>query len=221
MLYIQNTNSKHKIMSLIDTLHWRYATKRMNGNKVPQEKVDNILEAIRLAPTSFGLQPFKVIVVENPQLREKIFNEACQQPQIKESSHVLVFAANKKVSAEQIEEYMQLIASVRSIPVESLNDFKAMFGGIVAGTAEQNFVWTARQAYIAFGVGIVAAATEKVDATPMEGFNPEALDKILGLPEQNLGSTTILTLGYRDEANDYLAKALKVRKSKSTLFDLI
>jgi len=208
-------------MSLIDTLNWRYATKRMNGNKVPQEKVDNILEAIRLAPTSFGLQPFKVIVVENPQLREKIFNEACQQPQIKESSHVLVFAANKKVSAEQIEEYMQLIASVRSIPVESLNDFKAMFGGIVAGTAEQNFVWTARQAYIAFGVGIVAAATEKVDATPMEGFNPEALDKILGLPEQNLGSTTILTLGYRDEANDYLAKALKVRKSKSTLFDLI
>ena len=208
-------------MSLIDTLHWRYATKRMNGNKVPQEKVDNILEAIRLAPTSFGLQPFKVIVVENPQLREKIFNEACQQPQIKESSHVLVFAANKKVSAEQIEEYMQLIASVRSIPVESLNDFKAMFGGIVAGTAEQNFVWTARQAYIAFGVGIVAAATEKVDATPMEGFNPEALDKILGLPEQNLGSTTILALGYRDEANDYLAKALKVRKSKSTLFDLI
>ena len=208
-------------MSLIDTLHWRYATKRMNGNKVPQEKVDNILEAIRLAPTSFGLQPFKVIVVENPQLREKIFNEACQQPQIKESSHVLVFAANKKVSAEQVEEYMQLIASVRSIPVESLNDFKAMFGGIVAGTAEQNFVWTARQAYIAFGVGIVAAATEKVDATPMEGFNPEALDKILGLPEQNLGSTTILALGYRDEANDYLAKALKVRKSKSTLFDLI
>lgn len=208
-------------MSLIDTLHWRYATKRMNGNKVPQEKVDNILEAIRLAPTSFGLQPFKVIVVENPQLREKIFNEACQQPQIKESSHVLVFAANKKVSAEQIEEYMQLIASVRSIPVESLNDFKAMFGGIVAGTAEQNFVWAARQAYLAFGVGIVAAATEKVDATPMEGFNPEALDKILGLPEQNLGSTTILALGYRDEANDYLAKALKVRKSKSTLFDLI
>lgn len=208
-------------MSLIDTLHWRYATKRMNGNKVPQEKIDNILEAIRLAPTSFGLQPFKVIVVENPQIREKIFNEACQQPQIKESSHVLVFAANKKVSTEQVEEYMQLIASVRSVPVESLNDFKAMFGGIVAGTAEQNFVWTARQAYLAFGIGIAAAANEKVDATPMEGFNPEALDKILGLPEQNLGSTTILALGYRDEANDYLAKALKVRKSKSTLFDLI
>lgn len=206
-------------MNLIDKLNWRYATKRMNGTKVPQEKVDNILEAVRLAPTSFGLQPFKVFVIESPELREKIFNEACQQPQIKEASQILVFAANKKVTAEQIDEYMQLTATTRAIPVESLNDFKAMFGGIVAGSADQNFVWTARQAYIAFGVGIVAAAIEGVDATPMEGFSTEALDKILGLAEQNLGSTTILTLGYRDEANDYLVNAAKVRKSKSSLFD--
>jgi len=206
-------------MNLIEKLNWRYATKRMNGTKVPQEKVDNILEAVRLAPTSFGLQPFKVFVIESPELREKIFNEACQQPQIKEASQILVFAANKKVTAEQIDEYMQLTATTRAIPVESLNDFKAMFGGIVAGSADQNFVWTARQAYIAFGVGIVAAAIEGVDATPMEGFSTEALDKILGLAEQNLGSTTILTLGYRDEANDYLVNAAKVRKSKSSLFD--
>lgn len=206
-------------MNLIDKLNWRYATKRMNGTKVPQEKVDRILEAIRLAPTSFGLQPFKVIVIESPELREKIFNEACPQPQIKEGSHVLVFAANKKVSAEQIDDYMNRIASTRGIPVESLNDFKAMFAGIVAGNAEQNFAWSAHQAYLAFGVGVVAAANEEVDATPMEGFNPAALDKVLGLAEQNLGSTTILTLGYRDEANDYLVNAAKVRKSKSTLFD--
>lgn len=210
---------KKKIMNLIDKLNWRYATKRMNGTKVPQEKVDNILEAVRLAPTSFGLQPFKVFVIESSELREKIFNEACQQPQIKEASQILVFAANKKVTAEQIDEYMQLTATTRAIPVESLNDFKAMFGGIVAGSADQNFVWTARQAYIAFGVGIVAAAIEGVDATPMEGFSTEALDKILGLADQNLGSTTILTLGYRDEANDYLVNAAKVRKSKSSLFD--
>jgi nitroreductase / dihydropteridine reductase len=206
-------------MNLIDKLNWRYATKRMNGTKVPQEKVDRILESIRLAPTSFGLQPFKVIVIESPELREKIFNEACPQPQIKEGSHVLVFAANKKVSAEQVAEYMDLIAKTRSIPVESLNDFKAMFAGIVAGNAEQNFIWSAHQAYLAFGVGVVAAANEEVDATPMEGFNPAALDKVLGLTEQNLGSTIILTLGYRDEANDYLVNAAKVRKSKSTLFD--
>ena len=206
-------------MSLKDSLSWRYATKRMTGGKVPQEKVDKILEAIRLAPTSFGLQPFKVIVIEDEKLREEIFNTACQQPQIKEASHVLVFAANKKVTAEQVQEYMELIATTRGIPVESLDGFKAMFDGIVAGSAEQNFVWTARQAYLAFGVGIVAAALEQVDATPMEGLNPQAMDKILGLEEQNLGSTTILTLGYRDEANDSLVKAAKVRKSMDKLFD--
>lgn len=206
-------------MNLIEQLNWRYATKRMNGTKVPQEKVDNILEAVRLAPTSFGLQAFKVIVVEDPALRERIFNEACQQPQIKEASHVLVFAANKNVDATQVDDYMELIANTRKIPVAGLSGFRSAFDGIVAGTPEQNFVWTARQAYIAFGVGIVAAAAEHVDATPMEGFSTEALDKILGLGDQNLGSTTILTLGYRDETNDALAHAAMVRKATSTLFD--
>lgn len=206
-------------MTLIDKLNWRYATKRMNGTKVPQEKIDRILEAIRLSPTSFGLQPFKVIVVEDPALRERIYNEACQQPQIKEASHILVFAASKNVSAQQVDDYMQLIATTREIPVETLSGFRAAFDTIVDGTADQNFVWTARQAYIAFGVGIVAATNEDVDATPMEGFSTEALDKILGLTEQNLGSTTILTLGYRDEKTDTLVHAAKVRKSKSVLFD--
>ena len=208
-------------MTLIDKLNWRYATKRMNGTKVPQEKIDRILEAIRLSPTSFGLQPFKVIVVEDPALRERIYNEACQQPQIKEASHILVFAASKNVSAAQVNDYMELIATTRDIPVETLSGFRAAFDGIVAGSADQNFVWTARQAYIAFGVGIVAAMNEDVDATPMEGFSTDALDKILGLAEQNLGSTTILSLGYRDEKTDSLVHAAKVRKSKSALFEFI
>jgi len=208
-------------MTLIEKLNWRYATKRMNGTKVPQEKIDRILEAIRLSPTSFGLQPFKVIVVEDAALRERIYNEACQQPQIKEASHILIFAANKNVSAGLVDDYMQLIAATREIPVEGLSGFRAAFDGIVSGTAEQNFVWTARQAYIAFGVGIVAATNEDVDATPMEGFSTEALDKILGLAEQNLSATTILTLGYRDEKTDTLVNAAKVRKSKSALFEFI
>lgn len=206
-------------MTLIEKLNWRYATKRMNGTKVPKEKIDRILEAIRLSPTSMGLQPFKVIVVEDPALRERIFDEACHQPQIKEASHILVFAANKNVGAEQVDDYMNRIASTRGIAVETLEAFRAAFNDVVADTPEQNFVWTARQAYIAFGVGIVAATNEEVDATPMEGFNPEALDKILGLAEQNLGSTTILALGYRDDVNDRLAHAAKVRKSKSALFE--
>ncbi len=206
-------------MELIEKLNWRYATKRMNGTKVPQIKVDNILEAIRLTPTSYGLQPFKVIVIDNQELKEKIFNDACQQPQIKEASHILVFAANKKVTEKQVDEYMELIATARGISLNDLSGFRSMLNGVIAGTAEQNFVWTARQAYIAFGVGIAAAALEEVDATPMEGFSADVLNKILELEEQNLSAVTILTLGYRDEANDYLAKAPKVRKNKEKLFD--
>lgn len=205
-------------MSLIDKLNWRYATKRMNGTQVPQEKVDRILEAIRLAPTSFGLQALKVIVITDQALKEKIFAEACQQPQIKESSHVLVFAANKKVSQEQVDEYIQNIATTRNMPLEALDGFKGMFGGIVAGDEQQNFTWTSRQTYIALGVATVAAAFEEVDATPMEGFNPAALDEILGLSAQNLGSVSVLPLGYRDAANDYLAAAPKVRKNAEDLF---
>ncbi|NDP19732.1 MAG: NAD(P)H-dependent oxidoreductase [Paludibacter sp.] len=206
-------------MNLIEKLNWRYATKRMNGTKVPQEKVEKILEAVRLAPTSFGLQPFKVIVVEDAALRERIYNEACKQPQIKEASHVLLFAASKNIDEQQVNDYIQLIATTRGIKVESLNDFKAMFGGVISGSEERNFAWTARQAYIAFGVGIVAAAMEDVDATPMEGFNAEAMDKVLGLTDKNLSVVNILALGYRDELNDQLSKTPKVRKSKELLFD--
>jgi nitroreductase / dihydropteridine reductase len=206
-------------MNLIEKLNWRYATKRMNGKKVPQEKINRILEAIRLAPTSFGLQPFKVFVVEDEKLREKIFNESCPQPQIKEGSHLLIFAANKKVTAAQVDEYMKLTAETRIMPVESLSGFRAAFDRIIDGSEEINYAWTARQAYIGFGMGIAAAALEDVDATPMEGFDVAAMDRILGLEDQNLSSVTVLTLGYRDVENDKLVTAKKVRKSKEALFD--
>ncbi|MGB4414216.1 MAG: nitroreductase family protein [Paludibacter sp.] len=205
-------------MNLIEQLNWRYAAKRMNGTKVPQEKVDRILEAIRLAPTSFGLQAFKVIDITDSALRERIFNEACQQPQIKEGSNVLVFAANRKVTAEIVDDYMNLIAATREIPVDSLNRFRAAFDSLVTDSEERNLAWTTCQVYIPLGVGLVAAAEEKVDATPIEGFDSAALDKILGLEEQNLASITILALGYRDESVDRLASARKVRKSARDLF---
>jgi len=203
-------------MNLIDKLNWRYATKRMNGTKVPQEKVDRILEAIRLSPTSFGFQAFKVFVIEDEALKEQIFNAAYQQPQIKEASHLLVFAAVKNVDAQQADDYIELIATTRGKTVESLSGMRSMFDGLVS--AENNFAWTSRQTYIALGFGLVAAAVEEVDATPMEGFNNETLDKILGLSEQNLGSVTIMTLGYRDAENDHYATAAKVRKSNEQLF---
>lgn len=208
-------------MSLLETLKWRYATKRMNGTKVPAEKIESIIEAIQLTPTSYGLQAFKAIVIENEALKEQIFTEACQQPQIKESSHIIVFAANKNVDAKQADDHIQLIAETRGIPAESLAGYRSMLELKVAENEERNFIWTSKQTYIALGIAMVAAADVKVDATPIEGFNPSALDKILGLSEQNLGSVTILALGYRDEANDRLATAPKVRKSKESLISII
>ena len=204
---------------MIDNLKWRYATKRMNGQKVPSEKVEKILDAIQLAPTSLGLQPFTVMVVTDPELRAKMSPAIYNQPQINESSQVLVFAAWTEISKENIEKYINHIASIRGIPVESLDGMKNMINGSVAGkTPEQILNWNSRQAYIALGFGLYEAANEQVDATPMEGFDADALDAVLGLKEKGLHSTVILALGYRDAGNDRLSTASKVRREKAELF---
>jgi nitroreductase/dihydropteridine reductase len=206
-------------MSVVTNLKWRYATKRMNGQKVQAEKIETILEAIQLAPTSIGLQPFTVLVIEDPELKAKIAPAIYNQPQITEGSHVLVFAAWTGISDEQIDKYLNHIASLRGIPVESLDGMKNMINGSVAGkTPEQLLNWNARQAYIALGTGLVTAAEEQVDSTPMEGFDPDALDAVLGLKEQGLRSTVLLALGYRDAEKDYLSSAAKVRRAKEELF---
>ena len=206
-------------MSLLTTLDWRYATKRMNGQKVPSEKVENILRAIQLAPTSIGLQPFTVLVIEDAETRAKIAPAIYNQPQITEGSHVIVFAAWKEYSIENVDKYINNIATLRGIPVEALDGMRNMAVGAVSGkTPEQLLTWNQKQAYIALGFGLVAAAEEQVDATPMEGFDPDALDKALGLAEKGLHSTVILTLGYRDAQNDYLNGKAKVRRNKDELF---
>ncbi len=206
-------------MSVLNNLKWRYATKRMNGQKVPAEKLENILDAIQLAPTSIGLQPFSVIVIGDAETRAKIAPAIYNQPQITEGSHVLVFAAWTDYSKENVDKYINQIASLRGIPVESLEGMRNMAeGSIVGKTPEQLLNWNMRQAYIALGVGLVAAAVEQVDATPMEGFDPDALDAALGLKEKGLHSTVIMALGYRDAEKDYLNGAAKVRRSKHELF---
>ncbi len=205
-------------MSILTTLNWRYATKRMTGGIVPQEKVDTILEAIRLSASSLGLQPFNVIVIDNPELKSKIQPTAYNQPQIVESSHLLIFAAWDNVTKEKVDTYLAQIASERGVSVESLAGFRANFEGILNRSAEENYQWAARQAYIALGTGLVAAASEGVDATPMEGFNPAALDELLGLKEKGLRSVLLMPLGYRDVEKDFLASAKKVRRSKENFF---
>jgi nitroreductase/dihydropteridine reductase len=200
-------------MSVLESLNWRYATKRMTGEKVPQEKIDAILEAARLAPTSSGLQPFTIISVSDRQVLEKIQPVANNQPQITEASHLLVFAAWDDVTPGQIEKVFNQVTRERSLPADALDNYKNFltthFGAL---SKEERFNAAARQAYIAFGVAIVAAAEQKVDATPMEGFKPAELDQLLGLREKGLRSVSLLALGYRDIANDWLANLKKVRR---------
>ncbi len=204
-------------MELIEALNWRYATKKMNGQTVPQEKVNRIVEAARLAPTSAGIQPFSVIVVTNPELKKQILPIANNQSQMVDSSHLLIFAAWDNITKERIEENMARTATQRGMPVDAMNDFKdRLVGMFTAKSAEENFQYAARQSYIGFGMALAAAAVEKVDSTPMEGFNPAELDKLLNLNEKGLRSVALLPLGYRDEANDWLAKLKKVRQNEES-----
>lgn len=206
-------------MSLVEALKWRYATKRMNGKKVEKEKLENILEATRLAPSSAGIQPYNIIVVGNDELKKKIQAVAYNQPQITEASHLLIFAAWSDVTDARFDDLEEDFAAQRGITVAEAKTTMERYRGMVIGRdKEVNYQWAARQAYIAFGVAIAAAAVEKVDATPMEGFVPDQLDLLLGLTEKGLRSVTILTLGHRDEANDWLVNQKKVRRPREKFF---
>ncbi|WP_257667827.1 nitroreductase family protein [Parapedobacter tibetensis] len=206
-------------MQLLDALNWRYATKKMNGQPVPQEKVDNILEAAYLAPTSSGLQPFKVIIVTDEAMKRKIREIASDQSQITDSSHVLIFAAWDNYTVERINKVYQHIETERGLPEGTFSDYKNRITALYTKrAAEQNFEHAARQAYIAFGLAIAAAAELQVDATPMEGFDNAALDELLQLPQQGLKSVTLLPLGYRDSENDWLVNQKKVRTPKDEFF---
>lgn len=205
-------------MELLDKLKWRYAAKAMNGEKVPQEKVDNIIEAISLAPTSSGLQPFEVYVITNQEVKEKIRPIAWNQSVITDCSHLLVFAAWDTYTADRINKQFDLTNEVRGFKNEGWENYRQMLlNSYPQKDAEVNFNHAAKQAYIAFANALVAAAFEEVDATPIEGFSPEALDEILGLKEKGLRSCVILTLGYRQADKDWLVNLKKVRKSKADL----
>ncbi|MES2445614.1 MAG: NAD(P)H-dependent oxidoreductase [Bacteroidota bacterium] len=199
-------------MSIIESLNWRYATKKMNGNAVPQDKVDQIIEATRLAPTSSGLQPFRLIVITNQELKEKLVPASFNQAQIADSSHLLVFAAWDNYTEERINNVFANMHKERGTPPESTADYqKMLINSYVPRPEEVNFNHAARQAYIALGMALTEAAELKVDATPMEGFDADQFDEILGLRAKGLKSVVILPLGYRDESGDWLAGLKKVR----------
>ena len=205
-------------MELLDKLNWRYAAKAMNGQKVSQDKIDNIIEAISLAPTSSGLQPFEVFVITNQEVKEKIKPKAWNQSVITDCSHLLVFAAWDTYTADRINKQFDLINEVRGFKNEGWENYRQMLLGMYPQQdAEVNFNHAAKQAYIAFSQAMTAAAFQGVDSTPIEGFDPKAVDEILGLKEKGLRSCVLLTLGYRDAEKDWLVNLKKVRKSKEDL----
>jgi len=201
-------------MELLDKLKWRYATKAMNGKKVPQRKIDNIIEAASLAPTSSGLQPFEIIIITNQKIKEKIKPIAWNQTVITDCSHLLVFAAWDTYTAERINKIFDLTNTIRGIKNEGWENYRQLLlGSYPQKDSEENFNHAAKQAYIALSLAIASAAFQNVDSTPMEGFDPAALDEILNLRKKGLRSCVILALGYRDSEKDWLVNLPKVRKS--------
>ncbi|MFD0701239.1 nitroreductase family protein [Myroides pelagicus] len=210
-------------MQLLDNLKWRYATKRYNSQvKLADDKVMQIVEAARLAPTSSGLQPVEMILIKNQTLKEELVPIAMNQPQVKECSHLLVFAAWDTYTEERIDRVFSNMEQIRELATGEMSDYrdslKAHFGAM---TAEKQFEHAARQAYIALGLAIAAAAELKIDSSPMEGFHNNQLDEVLGLSARGLKSVTLLALGHRDHENDWLAPMKKVRLETEEVLTII
>lgn len=207
---------------LKDLMSWRYATKTYDSTKkISDETLAPILEAIRLTPTSSGSEPFEVIVITNQEIRSKLGVMGMNQGRVDDCSHVLVFATWDNYTAERIDAVRDRNADQRGGQSEMATTYyeqlKALY--LPRDTAV-NAEHTARQAYIAMGFAMLAAAEQKVDATPMEGFDPSVADETLGLAEKGLKSQFILILGYRGD-DDWLENLPKVRRPTDEVFTFV
>lgn len=202
-------------MNLLELLNWRYASKAMNKQTVSPDKMDRILEATRLAPTSSGLQQFDIIVVTNQEIKDKIRAVSWNQSTVSDCSHLLVFAAWDQYTPERINSMFDLVNAERGFKNEGFEAYRQkLLSMYPQQDPEVSFQHAARQTYIALGMAMVACAELKVDSVPMEGFDPKAVDEILKLKEKGLRSAVMLPVGYRDANNDWLVNLKKVRRSK-------
>lgn len=204
--------------TLIKQLNWRYATKQYDSSrKISNENLETLKEAIRLAPSSFGLQPYRVIIAETSELRKKLRERSANQPQITDASHLFIFAAQDSVETNHIDDYISLIAKVRGVDKKQLNGFGDYMKGVTTRlTAEQQSAWNTKQAYIGLGTLLTAAATLGIDATPMEGFEAAAYKEILGLTDHT--PVVIAAVGYRS-SEDLNQFSPKVRKPSELFFE--
>ena len=208
--------------TFIKNQNWRYATKKFDATKKISDKdLETLKEAIRLSSSSYGLQLYKVFIIENPEVRAKLQPVSWGQSQIVDASHLFVFANVVDVQNSHIDNYVQNIAQTREMSMEELKGYSDfMKTKIIPLSVEQKSNWTAKQTYLALGNLINAAAELKIDVTPMEGFEPEKYNEILGLNELGLNASLVAPIGYRHE-EDATQHYAKVRKSTKELFETI
>jgi nitroreductase len=199
---------------IIQAMNERYATQEFNGVKLAPEALDKLLDATRLSSSSFGLQPWKFIVINNPEIRKQIRAAAWDQAKVTDAPHLVLLAVRTDVDAAYVDMYIKAIAETRGMAVDMLKGYSDMMKGSIAGrTPEQVKAWSARQVYIALGTMLTAAAVEGIDAGPMEGFDVAKVDEILGLAKMNLSGCVLVALGYRSPT-DKTASYKKVRFAK-------
>lgn len=200
-------------MALLEHLQWRYAAKAYDPlKKVSKENIEKIVEAARLAPTSSGLQPFRLVLIENSELRESMARGALNPDCMRECSHVLVFAAWDRYTVERIDRVYNMMTDERDLPRGRFGSYTDQLKKVyINQSAEENFAHTARQSYIALAMALAQAAELRIDATPAEGFDNAVIDEVLGLQEQGLRSVSLMYIGYSDKSRDWLAPMKKVR----------
>lgn len=205
--------------TFINNQNWRYATKKFDATKkISTDDLNTLKEAIRLSSSSYGLQPYKVIIVENPELRTQLQQAAWGQSQVVDASHLIIFANEINFGEEGIDNYFQNVSKTREVPIESMKAYMDfMKSSIMALPEEARNVWTSKQTYLALGNLLNAAAELKIDVTPMEGFAPAKVNEILGLDKLGLNASVMATIGYRHE-EDATQHYKKVRKSNNELF---
>lgn len=207
-------------MNIIEKLNWRYATKKFDSSyKMNESEVELVKSVIQLSPASYGLQPYKVLIVTNPEIREKLKEVSWNQPQITDSSAVLVFVRNKVVDETEVDTFVDNIVKTRGVPKEMLAQYESMMKYAVSSqTEEQKATWVDKQIYLALGNLLTSLSVLGLDSCPMEGFDKSKYDEILGL--ENTSSVVVCAIGKRDES-DETQNYRKVRKSTEDLFEVI
>ena len=196
-----------KTPDIVSMLEWRYATKQFDPErKIESSTWDKLEKALVLSPSSYGLQPWNFVVVTDQSIKEKLANNSFQQPQSRDCSHLVVISRLESIDETYVENYLELISETRGIPKDKLADYKNMMLGFINRASQEEIAnWMAKQCYIALGNILTTAAVLQVDACPMAGFDKNAYDEILNLPEKGLKSVVLAALGYRHQEDKYAA----------------